>query len=649
MFKVKKMKILMFISYFVGACMIVFALSILFSNSLQQEIVKTIAAYKNKSPDFMYNGLPVSYYWLVLLKNIARVMLFSGFFVVLLVRFRSAVLGSSKRLANFFKNDAFEAEDKIISFFKSHFVPLLVIIISLYLIMSFINIVFAKSWLDEGKYYMKGYWWVTGIIKPYTADDGVLYMPFTFYLFGFWQLLFGKGLIVSRVLPAIVGLGCFYMVFKVGKELFKTNWKIKSLLVIYIYVLTPMALFYTVAVGVYSVVTFISLVILYIILNDKKFNVWLFCFLVGGLFYTLHFFRPNMLVGIACFSLYILFKCKEKRFIKFFGSIALYLLFSIITLQLFPPLLTYISFRLPIISDIARLIPGFPDPFPLAVENRDFIKNEVLAGEAFYNFNRYFFKNYFHVFMMSLVFVITLYRKKRVNWAIIFCLFYFIVQIIVHFVGSQSYCGSCIQAYTNYFYIFGCIVAVSAFKPLFFGFKKSLIMRALICCFIVVSAFYSFKNINYSISNFGNSYASQVATLASEIDEVVPENEKMLVIGGVPLGTQAVFQSGRRMEITSINQNYCYIKIKGGLSESELKATMEQMKLVPFWSDEVMEEWLVFEYDYILAAHEWTREPDIKSFYERYYDSITTHFTLLRKVKVGGKEYYIYKRKDIDR
>jgi hypothetical protein len=73
------------------------------------------------------------------------------------------------------------------------------------------NAVTLDAWMDEGKYLMKGYWYFTGKIAPYSTVDPSFYMPLSFYSVAPMEWLFGVGYLPGRVLMIVFALGCLVL------------------------------------------------------------------------------------------------------------------------------------------------------------------------------------------------------------------------------------------------------------------------------------------------------------------------------------------------------------------------------------------------------------------------------------------------------
>jgi dolichyl-phosphate-mannose--protein O-mannosyl transferase len=81
------------------------------------------------------------------------------------------------------------------------------------------NALTLDTWMDEGKYLMKGYWYVTGKVPPYSEIDPTYYMPFAFYADGLVQWLFGIGYLPGRILMILFSVACLVLVYLVGVSL----------------------------------------------------------------------------------------------------------------------------------------------------------------------------------------------------------------------------------------------------------------------------------------------------------------------------------------------------------------------------------------------------------------------------------------------
>ena len=51
----------------------------------------------------------------------------------------------------------------------------------------------GHTWAEEISTLIRSWWYVTGLVKPYTATDATWHMPLFFYQLGWWQATGGIG------------------------------------------------------------------------------------------------------------------------------------------------------------------------------------------------------------------------------------------------------------------------------------------------------------------------------------------------------------------------------------------------------------------------------------------------------------------------
>ena len=62
-----------------------------------------------------------------------------------------------------------------------------------------------RTWSDEVTYIAKSWWYVKGLVAPYSDTDATWYMPLYFYQLGLTQAAFGYGLIAGRAASLVMG------------------------------------------------------------------------------------------------------------------------------------------------------------------------------------------------------------------------------------------------------------------------------------------------------------------------------------------------------------------------------------------------------------------------------------------------------------
>src|SRR6478609_133046 len=73
-----------------------------------------------------------------------------------------------------------------------------------WLVLSATAVTRQGTWSDEVDYILKSWWYVSGAVRPYSAEDATWYQPLIFYTIGAWQWIAGHGVVPSRSLTVLV-------------------------------------------------------------------------------------------------------------------------------------------------------------------------------------------------------------------------------------------------------------------------------------------------------------------------------------------------------------------------------------------------------------------------------------------------------------
>ena len=75
--------------------------------------------------------------------------------------------------------------------FRAAGVGILVALLAGWTVLSVFAVLWQGTWADEAAYIIKSWWYISGAVKPYTAEDATLYPPLIFYIVGPWQWIVG--------------------------------------------------------------------------------------------------------------------------------------------------------------------------------------------------------------------------------------------------------------------------------------------------------------------------------------------------------------------------------------------------------------------------------------------------------------------------
>ncbi len=523
---------------------------------------------------------------------------------------------------------------------------------SVFILQGIVNILYMGSWLDEGKYLMKGFWYVTGQVHPYSIEDSTGYVPLFFYELGWWQKFFGIGHYSGRIFSFIIGLINLVTLFIVAREIFQNRF-LAAISVMFL-ASNPIAVKYFCTATPYAIVSLISLLTFYVLLKQNEFN-WILSAALAGLGYFLLFFtRSNMVIGIVLFIIFQWSYAKKLKMRRVLVSVGFITILTVWILSIFPVKLSYVAMDFPFLTPLLMKMGILVDPYKLVTENTISALKSSFGLSYLYQsagalFSAYVIP-YFPIVLLSLIGLYAAFKEKLLYKPIGFICIYFLLMSAGHFLGSQSYCIDCILPYSNYFLVFGALASayavfylfrepVSSVKKYFNGLKYGLIL-----IFCIVSFLFYYKSLTYLISNPRNSYVSNVNNLAKQIQMNIPENEKILVIGGSrPYAAQAVFLANRKLELSSINQYHSYYRLKDGLSPDVQQKTIEQLEAMTNWTDLMMNNWIENKYNYIIIDNGYHDEgfkvEDFKPLVEKYFIKTTT-------LTIPNETFDLFMRKD---
>ncbi len=529
----------------------------------------------------------------------------------------------------------------------------LIFAFAFFIIQSIVNIWLMLSWLDEAKYFMKGFWYVTGQVLPYSHEDATGYPPMFFYELGWWQQIFGIGIYTVRIFSLCAGLLNLGVLYVVSNEIFKS--KIQAAITVLILATNPVVVKYFSTATPFAIVSLISLVTFYILVKQNKYNWIISSALLGLCYFLLFFHRTNMIIGIVFFMIFQLLSAEKLKFRRILVSLGIAAILTIWLLNVFPDNLSFIALDLPLIKTVLLKIGLINNPYKLFNENTFSAvvsTDNTIKGLLYRSvpiFLSFYIKPFFLIVILSTISLYASIREKIISKPIGFAAIYFIVMSVTHFLGSQGYCPKCILAYTNYFIVFGALSASYGVMYLFKASKSSVsdywtgFQHGLITVFIFVSFVIYIGYLPFLISNPKHSYVSGENKLAKKIQSVIPEKEKVLVIGGgLPFAQQAVFLAGRKLELTSINQELSYRSLKTGLSVEVENKTIQQVKELGYWTDQMMEEWIKNEYNFIIIDEGYKNQV---SGSEKFKTLIDSFFVKTSTFKIPNRSFGCYQRR----
>ena len=519
--------------------------------------------------------------------------------------------------------------------------------VTFYIYFSSLVIINSNTWVDEVIYLIKSWKYVSGEVAPYTSNDPTWYMPFYFFQLGVWQHLFGQDITTSRLLSSIIGLMNGLLIFRI--IFLVTGNKISSAYGVLFFFTVPSVIFYfNTAIPNSSVSLILLISIVTIIENMGVINKYK-PFLLGILFSIILLYRQNMILALVCLIPIYLLTIDNK--IKHFSIILLTILFSfLIAIYLLPEKFIFSLLRLPIISPYLSQLGVFTDSQRI-VDSLTFNNNNLSFDRNKLSINDLidgFFLPYLGIVICCLT-VIILSRKKRLVILTLTPLLFFFLSI-THYIGSFSYCGTCILPYTTYFVSIGAIcggfsISLISLKlktnnNLYYLFKPLFILLILTTN-IYSTAFalreeYKFYPASMMTNTRKTEWQKDTVKLAQFIKNNTKEELTVLPIHNLSMVPYSIFLAQKDFPQQMININHTYRKIKNiPHNKGVLLQAIEKEGL---WSDSLLNEWIEKKYNIIVYQSDPRRQD------KALIKKIEKDFSIKATYGFRGWNIYIYKR-----
>ena len=532
---------------------------------------------------------------------------------------------------------------------KLYFYLIISTAVIFYLYFSKLVILNSNTWVDEVIYLIKSWQYVSGETKPYTNNDPTWYMPFYFYQLGLWQHLFGQDITTSRLLSSIIGLLNGVLIFRIIFSV--TGNKISAAYGVLFFFTVPSVIFYfNTAVPNSSVSLILLLCILTMIDNIGIINKYK-SFILGILFSILLLYRQNMILAVVfLIPLYLItIKNKLKHFI-----IICFTIFScfIILDLIFPEKFIFSFIRLPIISPFLSQLDFFSNSQKI-IDSLT-INNNNLG----FNINKFsitdlidgFILPYLGMLICSLIVIYLSKRKKLVILSLAPLLFFFLA--FTHYLGSFSYCGTCILPYTSYFIAIGAICGGFSISLITLKLRsknklnylfKSLFIILILSTNIFGSMFasreeYKFYPSSMMTNTRKTEWQEDTLKLAKFIEKNTKDETNILPIHNLSMIPYSIFLAKKKFPQQMININHTYRKIKN--IPHNKKILMNAIAEEGLWSDDLLDEWIEKKYNIILFQSD-PRKKD-KSLIKR----IEEDFSIKDSTGFRGWNIYIYERNE---
>lgn len=515
------------------------------------------------------------------------------------------------------------------------------------------NALTLDTWMDEGKYLMKGYWYLTGQIPPYSTLDPTWYMPLPFYSVGSMEQLFGVGYLPGRALAILFAVACLVLVYLAGARIGQSRLAGAGATVLVVG--HPVTLTYFATATPFALVGCLSLALILVLLAVSARRI---AYAASGvILWALLFTRPDMLPIAMIPTGWALFIEPRRKLqcltIAFLTSLAA----SVVTLWYFGHGLLEVVLDTPGLAQIATAMGVPPAPvsniLPLTVSPLDPV---LSLREIPVYFNLYFFRPYFVVSVITLA-VITFrifsaWREtsERQLKPIDMILAYFWITTILHYLLSLSYCVDCIIPYTNFFLPVGALGAAALLgeiSRLTRGPRP--IYVAIGCLCITAAVMQASPSFPTLLRPKSDSVRAAATELSRQLRPSLPTTGRVLVLCDRVEAAQAVWLAGGVIEPRSLYLPTNFREPKPGLTKGERDRIEATVWEAGFWSEDSMRRALAQGYRTLLIERRKSyNDPLAKTVRDGipFGDVVAAHFGLSASFTVGDRTFELYQRRE---
>ncbi len=471
-------------------------------------------------------------------------------------------------------------------------------------------VLYGRAWTDEATYIVKAWWYINGLMPPYSDRDATWYMPLFFYQLGLFEKVFGTSLEAGRTMSAVIGGLSGGLLFLICRRL--TGNAAVALLTTAIYLLTPTTAYYFATAAPLATVACLTLLAVWLILIAAPPGVGVSAAL-GLTFWALFFYRQNMILAVGLLAPLYIFAIGRKRVLHTAIVAGVSLAASIATLLLFPAKLGHYAARLPGVVPILDTLHMLPRDFQLiqtATDSAALLRID-LASLSWENFAISFLLPYLGTIVLALLAPFASRKLGAIFAAAFFTL------AITHFIGSAGYCSTCALMYTNYFVGVGAVDGALVLVAVWQACRARALpaMPAVVLMAAAAIGLNAFGSL-IRVSAQPNPYrlfpepmlhqyqpvreAVEIEQFAQVIAGITPADKPVLVLHTQPALAYAVFRAGRQPAVQSLNIRQSFRELRPDLDPLTRNDVLKAVAGESLWTRETLQQWLNGGFDTIV-------------------------------------------------
>jgi hypothetical protein len=503
--------------------------------------------------------------------------------------------------------------------FRATGIGVLAAILTGWIVLSVFAVMRQGTWADEAGYIIKSWWYVSGAVKPYTAEDATWYQPLIFYALGAWQWIFGHGIVSSRALSLVITAVNIGLLAGLLRRLGCTVWPIAFAIVVF--ALTEDSIFYFDSATPYAYAVCLQLAALHLLVGMKKSASFAVAMTFGAVLTAAYLLRINLIAFIALSLAIVWARAGRDRWRVYFCSAAIFLAtWSVLALVWGRPFI-YISLWIPLVTDglvQAGILPKlYPNIFTFSHQNVISQPATVLRLLA-YAFGWAMWRDWIiahHAAPIAAALfstiVAALRRVQNRGWMALFAASYW-GMLVFHHLGAQSYCPICIQAYANFFDYLAALAGGLALHGLMqaapnVGFVRGVAVGAVAASVGLAAA----QAWSLSGGNKLPSIRNQTDSLPHEV-RIAGEAMKTLLAPGSSVGfvgrdsriPLALASADVRVPPVTLSLVSFYRKLDENLTPEQQAQTIEEIRQLSAWTDVIAREWIEDAGDWLVVQRQ---------------------------------------------
>lgn len=503
--------------------------------------------------------------------------------------------------------------------FRAAGIGVLAAILAGWIVLSVFAVMRQGTWADEAGYIIKSWWYISGAVKPYTAEDATWYQPLIFYALGAWQWIFGHDIVSSRALSLVITAVNIGLLAGLLRRLGCTVWPIAF--AVAVYALTEDSIFYFNSATPFAYAVCLQMAALHLLLGMRKSADFKAAIALGVVLTAAYLLRVN-LVSFIALSLGIAWvRAGRDRWRVYFCSAGIFLAtWSLLAVFWGRPFI-YVSLWFPLVTDWlvqAGILPKLYPNISAFSHPATILQPATLLHMLAYAFGWEILRDWIiahHAVPIAAALFATIVaalgRMQNRGWIALFAVSYW-GMLVFHHLGAQSYCPICIQGYLNYFdYLAALAGGLSLHGVMQTRLSGRLIRDAAV--FAVVASVglaavqaWSLTGVNKlpSLRNRTGSLPQEVRIAGQAMRTLLAPGTSTGFVGRDSRIPLALASAGIRIPPVTLSLPSFYRKLDENLTPEQRAQTIEEIRQLSAWTDVIASEWIEDAGDWLVVQRQ---------------------------------------------